>query len=168
MKRLMENQTVSMDNHKRNQFNDIRGLHIHKRMNGNNKYLGKVEILVDLFGEISFRKEKGEQANRLMREIREVLRDKEKNATFVRDIITELDKWRHNLSDEECVEMAKKILSAFGVEARLTKLIYHKNDLFELKKFKATFKTNFQNIDITVAKKNCSVCGRQKDKNYGN
>ena len=160
MKKLIENQKVNMDNHKRGQFNDFNGLHIHKRMNGNNKRLGKVEVLVDLSGEITFRNEMGEQANRLMREIRDALQNKDKNAIFVRNIITELDKWKPDLSDKECVVIANNILSAFGVDAQFIKVTYHKNYLFELEKFKASFKKNLQNIDVTVTNKICSVCGK--------
>lgn len=155
LRRLIEGETISIDNHHRGAAMDIddQSIHLHKRFNRNNKRFGNSEVRIDLNRnrqEINVKSTRGANAGTILKEIQEAFADENLRKAFVEDMIQALCNltlfandnhyWRLNDIDERgltkagadrIMEIIRRVYSYFqGPADELKSLQYDKTNGF--------------------------------------
>lgn len=90
---LVKGETIKLDNHNAGQniALDDQGLHLHKRFNHRSRYDGMVDVLISInSGEIQVREKRGENSDKILKEIRKAFSEKNIRNKFLNDVKEEL------------------------------------------------------------------------------
>lgn len=140
---LINHQTIGIDNHiPGTELVWGRGIHIHKEMNRSSDIAADIRLPLDTDQELSIeiaknkqKKGKSKKEKRLYSEIRDALEDKDIRASFVKEVLSFIEKncvkpSRERISVSQLMESAKRIAKHFDlVEIIETAEKYLKDDI---------------------------------------
>lgn len=128
---LLNSETIHIDNHGQGMPIDIddRGIHLHKRFNGNASKSGYAEVRIPLNGgDIQVVDGKGKNSGFIVSEIKRAFKDPRKRVAFVKSLRRELE----NLamcSERYCRQGETKELNEEGLR-RVDEIIYNVASMF--------------------------------------
>lgn len=141
IRKLIEGETIKLCNHHRGQERaiDDSGLHLDKRFNVQNPRRGRVNVRITIADGVSVTDENGNDANIIIRELREAFEDRNIREGFIRstrDTLADLARNGRNLDElhnsEELKQRIDRMLIGltryFGrSEEDISTLLYHRN-----------------------------------------